>query len=83
MARVGAAARRPAFDAAAKVGAILRVLRGEPAPDVARDLGVDAATLDAWRADFLAGAAARLGGRRVGDIDRDGGRPPRRSKRRR
>lgn len=69
----GLAARRagaaPAEDAPAvsgvaaqaKVDAVLRLLRGEPATAVAQALGVDEATLDAWRADFLAGAAARLG----------------------
>lgn len=64
----GLAARRgggapSTFDAAAKVAAVLRVLRGESAPEVARALGVDAGVLEQWRVDFLAGAAARLGDR--------------------
>jgi hypothetical protein len=52
----------PAFDAQAKVAAVLRVLRGDAVGAVAAAVGVDAAVLDAWRADFLAGAAARLAG---------------------
>jgi hypothetical protein len=41
---------------------VLRLFRGDAAAEVAGALGVDAAVLDGWRADFLAGAAARLGG---------------------
>jgi hypothetical protein len=46
----------------AKVDAVLRLLRGDPIATVARDAGVTAATIECWRADFLAGAAARLAG---------------------
>jgi hypothetical protein len=63
--RVGGAAADDApatVPAAAKVAAVLRILRGEPAAEVAGDLGVAAETLEAWRADFLEGAAARLAG---------------------
>jgi hypothetical protein len=52
----------PVIGPQAKVDAVLRVLRGEPAADVARALTVDDATLEGWRTDFLAGAAARLAG---------------------
>ncbi len=52
----------PAVDLPAKMDAVLRLLRGEPPADVAGSLGIEVAVLDAWRADFLAGAAARLGG---------------------
>jgi hypothetical protein len=52
----------PAVDLPAKMEAVLRLLRGESPADVAGSLGVEAGVLDGWRADFLAGAAARLGG---------------------
>jgi HD-like signal output (HDOD) protein len=43
-----------------KVDAVLCLLRGEAPEAVAAAAGVDVATLEAWRAEFLAGAAARL-----------------------
>lgn len=48
------------FSAKRKVTAILRLLRGEELDAVSRELGVTAATLAAWRDDFLAGAEANL-----------------------
>ena len=45
-----------------KVDAVLRVLRGEPLEVVAAAVGAPAATVATWRAEFLAGAAARLAG---------------------
>jgi hypothetical protein len=58
--RRSAPAAPRAFDAQAKLAAVLRVLRGEDPAVVARELGTDAETLGAWHADVLAGAAARL-----------------------
>jgi HD-like signal output (HDOD) protein len=59
--RRGAAVAPPrTFDAQAKVAAVVRVLRGEDAAQVAREIGADAGALAAWQSDFLAGAAARL-----------------------
>jgi hypothetical protein len=52
----------PEPPASAKSALVLRLLRGEPLDAVAADAGVPAARLDAWRAEFLAGAEARLAG---------------------
>jgi hypothetical protein len=65
MSRRRAAPAPPAAPPAAvqaKLDAVLRVLRGEPANVVAASAGVDLPTLEGWRAAFLAGAAARLAG---------------------
>ena len=43
--------------------AVLRLLRGEDLELVSRELGVTAATLSAWRDDFLAGGEAALASR--------------------
>lgn len=48
------------FSAKRKVAAIVRLLRGEELDAVSRELGVTAATLSAWRDDFLVGAEANL-----------------------
>ncbi len=45
-----------------KMDAVLRVLRGEALDVVAAGVGVAPDALAAWRAEFLAGAAARLAG---------------------
>jgi transposase len=42
---------------------VLRLLRGEDLELVSRELGVTAATLSAWRDDFLAGGEAALASR--------------------
>ena len=58
-----AVAPRPAERAAAmsvKMDAVLRVLRGDALDVVAAAVGVTPDALAAWRAEFLAGAAARL-----------------------
>ena len=41
---------------------VLRLLQGEDAAAVAKSGGVPTAQLEQWRADFMAGAMARLGG---------------------
>ena len=46
-----------------KLRAVLRLLRGEDLELVSRELGVTAATLSAWRDDFLAGGEAALASR--------------------
>ena len=46
-----------------KLGAVLRLLRGEDLELVSRALGVTAARLTGWRDDFLAGGEAALGTR--------------------
>ena len=43
-----------------KTAAVLRRLRGEDLETVSRSLGVTAATLSAWRDDFLAAGEAAL-----------------------
>src|ERR687886_2234167 len=43
-----------------KTAAVLRLLRGEDLELVSRSLGVTAATLSAWRDEFLAGGEAAL-----------------------
>ena len=51
---------RGRFSAPRKAAAVLRLLRGEDLELVSRELGVTAATLSAWRDDFLAGGQAAL-----------------------
>jgi transposase-like protein len=53
-------AERGRFSSRKKVDAVLRVLRGEELDLVSRELGVTAATLSAWRDQFLAGGQASL-----------------------
>jgi transposase-like protein len=48
---------------------VLRLLRGEPLEIVARELGVTAADLSAWREAFLEAGAARLKARERDDRD--------------
>ena len=45
-----------------KMDAVLRLLRGEPIEVVAAAVGASADAVATWRAEFLAGAAARLAG---------------------
>ena len=52
-----------------KRDAVLRLLRGEPLEIVARELGVTAADLSAWREAFLEAGAARLKARERDDRD--------------
>ena len=51
---------RGRFSARCKTATVLRLLRGEDLELLARELGVTAATLSAWRDDFLAGGQAAL-----------------------
>lgn len=56
-------ATRPAAPARSpedKAAAVLQLLAGAPAATVCERLGVDAAELEVWRGDFLAGALERL-----------------------
>jgi transposase-like protein len=53
-------AERGRFSARKKMEAVLRVLRGEDLDGVSRELGLTAATLAAWRDQFLTGGQARL-----------------------
>ena len=57
------------FAARRKTETILRMLRGEPLDSLARELGVTAATLAAWREQFLAGGQAALKTRPADDRD--------------
>ena len=62
---------RGRFSAKRKVAAVMRLLRGEDLDRVSRDLKVTAATLSAWREDFLAGAEANLKSRQPGPQDEE------------
>lgn len=53
-------ARGGRFSAPRKAEAVQRLLRGEDLDTLSRTLGVTAATLSAWRDDFLRGALAAL-----------------------
>lgn len=53
-------ARGGRFSAGRKSEAVQRLLRGEDLDTLSRALGVTAATLSAWREDFLRGALAAL-----------------------
>lgn len=57
---IDARPERGRFSAKRKVAAVMRLLRGEDLDGVSRELKVTAATLSAWRDDFLAGAEANL-----------------------
>jgi HD-like signal output (HDOD) protein len=50
----------PSYPAVVKSQAVLRVLKGEPAADVAAELAVATDQVERWRSEFLAGAEARL-----------------------
>ncbi len=52
-----------------KLGAVLRLLRGEDLELVSRELGVTAARLTAWRDEFLAAGEAALSARERDDRD--------------
>jgi transposase-like protein len=51
---------RGRFSSRKKMEAVLRVLRGEDLDLVSRELGLTAATLSAWRDQFLAGGQSGL-----------------------
>ena len=59
------------FSARRKTETILRLLRGEPLDNVARELGVTAATLAQWREQFLAGGQAALKSRPADEHDEE------------
>src|SRR5262245_54632712 len=60
---------RGRFSARRKTETVLRLLRGEVLELLSRELGVTAATLSAWRDDFLAGGQAALKSRPADDRD--------------
>jgi transposase-like protein len=60
---------RGRFSARRKTETVLRLLRGEDLELLSRELGVTAATLSAWRDDFLAGGQAALKSRSADDRD--------------
>jgi hypothetical protein len=60
---------RGRFSARRKTETVLRLLRGEDLEQLSRELGVTAATLSAWRDDFLAGGQAALKSRPADDRD--------------
>jgi transposase-like protein len=62
---------RGRFSAKRKTDAVLRLLRGEDLELLSRELGVTAATLSAWRDDFLAGGQAALKSRPADDRDEE------------
>ena len=69
---IGASAapgRERRMTAGRKRDAVLRLLRGEPLEIVARELGVTAADLSAWREAFLEAGAASLKARARDDRD--------------
>jgi hypothetical protein len=66
-----ARSERGRFSAKRKVAAVVRLLRGEDLDRVSRDLKVTAATLSAWREDFLAGGCANLKSRLPGPQDEE------------
>jgi transposase-like protein len=60
---------RGRFSSRRKTDAVLRLLRGESLELIARELSVTAATLSAWRDDFLAGGQAALKSRPADERD--------------
>jgi transposase-like protein len=62
---------RGRFSAKRKTDTVLRLLRGEDLELLSRELGVTAATLSAWRDDFLAGGQAALKSRPADDRDEE------------
>ena len=60
---------RGRFSVRRKTEAVLRLLRGEDLELLSRELGVTAATLSAWRDDFLAGGQAALKSRPADERD--------------
>ena len=61
---------RGRWSAKRKFAAVLRLLRGEDLETLSRELGVTAATLSAWREQFLEGGAANLKAREA-DVDNE------------
>ena len=51
---------RGRFSAKRKMAAVIRLLRGEDLDRLSRELRVTAATLSAWREEFVAGGQANL-----------------------
>ncbi len=62
---------RGRFSSQRKMEAVLRVLRGEAIDTVSRELNVTAATLSAWRDQFLAAGQASLKSRARDDRDEE------------
>jgi len=62
---------RGRFTARRKQEIVLRLFRGEPMETVSREIGVTAATLSAWRDQFLVGGAAALKSRPPDPKDED------------
>src|SRR5262249_13755545 len=60
---------RGRFSARRKTETVLRLLRGEDLELLSRELGVTAATMSAWRDDFLAAGQAALKSRPADDRD--------------
>src|SRR2546426_12691898 len=61
---------RGRWSAKRKAAAILRLLRGEDLETLSRELGVTAATLSGWRAQFLDGGEANLRAREA-DVENE------------
>src|SRR2546422_3191884 len=61
---------RGRWSAKRKAAAILRLLRGEDLEPLSRELGVTAATLSGWRAQFLDGGEANLRAREA-DVENE------------
>src|SRR5262245_47358876 len=59
------------FSVCRKTDAVLRLLRGEDLELLSRELDVTAATLSAWKDDFLAGGQAALKSRPADDRDEE------------
>jgi transposase-like protein len=66
-----ARAERGRFSVKRKTAAVLRLLRGEDLDKLSRELGVTAATLSAWREDFLASGSANLKSRHPNPQDEE------------
>jgi transposase len=64
-------AERGRFSSHKKMEAVLRVLRGEDLDLVSRELGLTAATLSAWRDQFLASGQAGLKSRAADGRDEE------------
>ena len=60
---------RGRFSARRKTEAVLRLLRGEDLDSLSRELGVVAATLSAWRDNFLDGGTDAMRSRPTDDRD--------------
>ena len=71
MANIPNSGDRGRFSVRRKSDAVLRLLRGEDLELLSRELGVTAATLSAWRDDFLAGGQAALKSRPADERDEE------------